>query len=172
MKTLSQHLNEKLIINKNYNYSSLDNIYDLDWGLNRYGLFCRDKENVASNTFYKYFVNSATQKISFAQQCRYANDGKYLCASQELGNGSHLMYLFHLNDVYDKTDFSYSKFAFIPIHNGMRIEYNDFAPKRKIYSLYRKSIFSTEGSAREYYLVSKDTWDEIETLYKNLYNRQ
>ena len=192
MKTLTQHLNEKLVIfpsqvneklvifpsqvneklviNKNYNYNSLDEIYDLDWDLNRYGLFCRDTENVASNTFYKYFVNSATKKITFAQQCRYANDGEYLCASKELSNESHLMYLFHLNNkrTNDNTNFLYSKFVFIPIHNGMRIEYNDYVPKKEVYSLSRNSHFSRDDSAPEYYLESEDMWDEIKTLYTNL----
>lgn len=175
MKTLSQHLNEKLVINKNYNnYSSLDDLYDLEWNLNRYGLYCKDTDNVASNIFYEYFVNSAQKKISFAQQCRYANDGEYLCASKKLSNGSHLMYLFHLNNkrTPNNTNFLYSKFVFVPLHNGMRIEYNYYVSKKEVYSLSRNSHFSKDGLlSPEYYLVSKDVWDEIETTYKNLCNQ-
>lgn len=173
MKTLNEYINEKLVINKNYNYSGLDDIYDLEWNLNRYGLYCKDMDNVVSNTFYEYFVNSATKKISFAQQCRYANHGYYLCASKELSNGSHLMYLFHMNNKkrYDNTDFLYSKFVFIPVHNGMRIEYNDYVSKKEVYSLSRNSHFSKDDLTPEYYLVSKDVWDEVKTAYKNLCNQ-
>ena len=163
-------VNEKLVINKDYNYSGLDDIYDLEWNLNRYGLYCKDTDNVASNTFYEYFVNSATKKISFAQQCRYANHGYYLCALKELMNGSHLMYLFHLNwkKTLNNANLLYSKFVFIPVHNGMRIEYNDYVPKKEVYSLSKNSHFSKDDSTPEYYLESEDTWNEIETLYKNL----
>ena len=161
-------VDEKLVINKNYNYNSLDDIYKFEWNLSRYGVYCKDKDNLASNIFYEYFVNSAKNKISFAQQCRYANNGDYLCALKKLTNGSRLMYLFYLNETYDSTDLLYSKFAFIPTHDGMRIEYNEFTPKKNVYSLSRKTSFTRDGSTPEYYLVSEDTWDEIKTVYKNL----
>lgn len=174
MKTLNEYINEKLVINKNYNYSGLDDVYDLEWNLNRYGLYCRDRENAASNIFYEYFVNSATKKISFTQQCRYANNGEYLCASKKLSNGSHLMYLFHLNGskTNNNTYFLYNKFVFIPINNGMRIEYNNYVPKKEVYSLSKNSHFSKDGLlSPEYYLESEDTWNEIKTVYKNLCNQ-
>lgn len=168
MKDLITFINEKLVINKNYNYSSLDDIYKFEWNLNKYGIYCKDKDNLAISIFYEYFINSATEKISFAQQCKYANDGDYLCASKKLTNGSHLMYLFHLNDAYDNTDLLYSKFVFVPVHDGFRIEYNDLTPKKNVYSLTRKSHFSRDDLSPEYYLVSEDIWDEIKTVYKKL----
>ena len=168
---IPSQVDEKLVINKNYNYSGLDDIYEFEWNLNKYGIYCKDKDNLAINIFYEYFINSVQKKISFAQQCKYANDGEYLCASKKLSNGSHLMYLFHLNDIYDKTDLLYSKFVFVPVNNGFRISYNDFTPKEKVYSLSRKSHFSRDGLSPEYYLASENIWDKIKTVYKNLCNQ-
>ena len=171
MKKLTTYIIEKFRVTKDFKIYTLDDIYEFEWTSNRYGLYCKDNENLASNIFYEYFVNSSQKQISFAQQCRYANDGEYLCASKKLSNGSHLMYLFHLNGSRknNNTDFLYSKFVFIPVNNGMRIEYNDYVSKKEVYSLSRKTSFSTEGLDCEYYLESEDTWNEIKTVYKNLY---
>ena len=170
MKKLTTYIIEKFRVTKDFKIYTLDDIYEFEWTSNRYGLYCKDNENLASNIFYEYFVNSAQKQISFAQQCRYANHGYYLCASKELMNGNHLMYLFHLNwkKTPNNANLLYSKFVFIPVHNGMRIEYNYYVPKKEVYSLSRNSHFSKDDLSPEYYLVSKDTWDEIETAYKNL----
>ena len=116
MKTLTKYLNEKLIINKNYNYVGLDEIYNFDW---KYydragGIYYTDEDRKAFDVFYKYFIQRAKQKITFHQQCRLVNKGEYLFAVNE---SEKKIYLFHRHMNLDVKPSLYEKFEILHSHD-------------------------------------------------------
>lgn len=170
MKTLSQHLNEKLIVNQNYNYVGLDEIYNFDWKYydRASGIYYTDEDRKAFDVFYKYFVQCAKRKLTFHQQCRLVNKGEYLFAVNE---SEKKIYLFHRHMNLAPTRPLYEKFEIIPSSNGMRIHFIQMVAKAGIYPLSSKSMFTTRGTNPQYYLIDEELWKEMKTLYNDLKNR-
>ena len=180
MKSLQQYikanklslipLEEKLIINKNYNHIGLNEIYDFDWkhDTSSSALYYKDEDRKAFDIFYKYFVQCAKRKLTYHQQCKLVNKGEYLFAVNE---SEKKIFLFHRHMDLDTKPSLYEKFEIIPSSNGMYFHFIQMVMRQSIYPLSTKSMFTVKGTNPQYYLIDEGLWEEMKTLYNELKNR-
>ena len=176
MKTLTQHLDEKLIIfpsqvdeklviNKNFKSSDiLDEIKNTEW-IKDQNAGKYTKNIGIFYTFVEYIRETNPKEISCATASRRVNKDKYLCG---INIHKKIMVLYHKSDVehdlYERIDIglvsSSSETRTMFTHNVKML-------KSAIAPLNTRSAFFASGKYYQYE-ISKETFDELANLYEEL----
>lgn len=175
MKTLKQHINEKLIVNqrfdeklvvnKDYKYSDiLDKIKDSKWKEIQYA--GKQTEDITVfDKFVTYVRENTSKEISYATASRRVNKDKYICG---INIDKKIMVLYHKSDVeHDLFERIAISLGFSSSSETIMFTYNLKMLKSTIAPLNTRSTFYKEGTP-EHYEISKETFDKFVNLYKEL----
>ena len=164
MKTLTQHIEEKLIINKNFKSSDvLGEIKNSEWFEVQYsGKQTEDIE--VFNKFVTYIRETNPKEISCATASRRVNKDKYICG---LNIGKKIMVLYHKSDVGHDL-FERIGISLVPSSpERIMFTYSLRMLKSAIAPLNTRSAFFSSGKYYQYE-ISKETFEELANLYEEL----
>lgn len=164
MKRLTEYMNEKLMINKDYKYSDiLDKIKDSKWKEIQYS--GKQTEDIAVfDKFVTYVRENTSKEISYATASRRVNKDKYICG---INIHKKIIVLYHKSDV-EHDLFERIVISLVSSSPGtIMFTYNLKMLKSTIAPLNTRSTFYKEGTP-EHYEISKETFDRFANLYKEL----
>ncbi len=166
MKSLSQHLNEKLIINKNFKSSDvLDEIKDSKWIEIQYaGKQTEDLE--VFDKFIKYIRETNPKEISYATVSRTVNKDKYLCGINA-ENAYKIITLYHKSDVKHDLFERIIISLFPSLSESILFSHHLKLLRNLIAPLNTRSTFYKEGTPK-HYEISKETFETLVNLYEEL----
>lgn len=165
MKTLTQHITEKLIVNKDYNYiSPVEDIRKATWKNTTYGKTSYD--TTLQGSFFDYIRGNIGKEVSSFKMRRDINKGDYFCAINETET---IIYL------YNKTELDL--YGTNPTYNKICIEVNKdgkfcfdsvkHCDKIMVPPLNSHSHFSSLSDSH-YYIIDKEFFKEIQNLFDEL----
>ena len=179
MKTLQQHIEEKLIINKNFKANTLLN------DLERFTITKKDKiergsyvifSNPNSLIHFDDYVrdNKINEFFSPNVLALRKNDlsSKYFCC---INSEISTTYVFNKEEydthkVKSENWIPYTLYTFfINDYDNTVFKYEKHTPRFLIFPLIEDSMFNRSND-KELYEISKEMFEEIEDTYKELYN--
>ena len=176
MKSLTQHLNEKLIIchqpvdekliiNKDFKSSDiLDEIKNAEWKEIQYA----GKQTVDLEVFDKfvtYIKETNPKEISYSTASRRVNKDKYICG---INIHKKIIVLYHKSDV-EHDLFERISICLVPSSSSERIMFthNVKMLRSVIGPLNTRSAFFSSGKYYQYE-ISKETFEALVNLYEEL----
>ena len=165
MKSLTQHLNEKLVINKDFKLPDvLDEIKNAEW--TKYSNAGKQTEDLeVFDKFVAYVRETNPKEITYATASRRVNKDKYLCG---INIDKKIIVLYHKSDV-ELDLFERIAVGIVSSSPERRImfTYNLKMLRSAIAPMNLRSAFFSSGKYYQYE-ISKETFDELANLYEDL----
>lgn len=166
MKTLTQHITEKLLVNKNFKSSDiLDEIKNVEWREVQYSGKHTDDIGIFDK-FVTYIRETNPKEIPCVSASQRVNKGKYICG---INRDKKIMVLYHKlsdvgHDLFEKIGIS-----LIDSSPKMRVMFthNLGMLRSAIAPLNTRSAFFSSGKYYQYE-ISKNTFEELANLYEEL----
>ena len=165
MKTLTQHITEKLLVNKNFKSSDvLDEIKNAEWEEVQYAGKNTDDIGVFY-TFVEYIRETNPKEIPCVSASQRVNKGKYICG---INIHQKIMVLYHKSDVEHDL---FERIGISLVNSSPKIRvmftHNLKMLRSAIAPLNTRSAFFSSGKYYQYE-ISKETFEELANLYEEL----
>lgn len=162
MKSLTEYINERLIITKDTKFIDFDDIKNYDWKTSNLYYVCCDDDNVI-NTIYDY-IESVGDEITYTKACNSLKAGECICG---INLSAKIIYLVQRHmDLARNTKELYQQMyiGFYPT--------NDDVTMNLIQSLEKRHVVITKKTGTEFTMknISKEKGPRYFKIPKNVMN--